>query len=81
MLNLLSEKERAVLTEVQRLPLTQKPFLEIANRLNISEEEVLKMCNNLLKKGVIRRFGPSISHRKAGFNANLLQWLKSLRIR
>ncbi len=76
MLNLISDKERAVLTEVQRLPLTQKPFLEIANRLNISEEEVLKVCNNLLKNGVIRRFGPSISHRKVGFNANLLTVVK-----
>jgi len=75
-LNLLSDKERAVLTEVQRLPLTQKPFVEIANRLNMNEEEVLKVCNNLLEKGVIRRFGPSISHRKIGFNANPLTVVK-----
>ena len=76
MLNLLSDKERAVLTEVQRLPLTQKPFVEIANRLNMNEEEVLKVCNNLLKKGIIRRFGPSISHRKIGFNSNPLTVVK-----
>ena len=76
MLNLLSDKERAVLTEVQRLPLTQKPFVEIANRLNMNEEEVLKVCNNLLEKGIIRRFGPSISHRKIGFNANPLTVVK-----
>ena len=67
---MLSELERAVLSEVQRLPLTQKPFAEVASRLNINENTVMKICNDLLQKGIIRRFGPSISHRKAGFNAN-----------
>jgi len=42
----------------------------------MNEEEVLKVCNNLLEKGVIRRFGPSISHRKIGFNANPLTVVK-----
>ena len=67
---MLSELERAVLSEVQRLPLTQKPFAEVASRLNINENTVLKICDDLLQNGIIRRFGPSISHRKAGFNAN-----------
>ncbi len=68
--------ERAVLAEVQRLPLTQKPFAEVASRLKIGEETVLKTCKDLLYKGIIRRFGPSISHRKAGFNANPLTVIK-----
>jgi DNA-binding Lrp family transcriptional regulator len=67
---LLSELERAVISEVQRLPLTKKPFEEVASRLNIDENTVLNICKDLLQKGIIRRFGPSISHRKAGFNAN-----------
>jgi DNA-binding Lrp family transcriptional regulator len=67
---LLSELERAVLSEVQRLPLTQKPFAEVASRLKIDENKVMTICKDLLQKGIIRRFGPSISHRKAGFNAN-----------
>lgn len=73
---MLSDLEKNVLVEVQRLPLIQKPFAEIASRLNLDEKTVLKICNDLLEKGVIRRFGPSISHRKVGFNANPMTAVK-----
>jgi DNA-binding Lrp family transcriptional regulator len=67
---LISEEEKDLLREVQRLPLTKKPFAEIADRLSIEEEGVMAMCSDLLDRGVIRRFGPSISHRKVGFAGN-----------
>jgi DNA-binding Lrp family transcriptional regulator len=67
---LISEEERALLREVQRLPLTERPFAEIADHLGMEEEGVLVMCKDLLERGLIRRFGPSISHRKIGFAGN-----------
>ncbi|MEE9115492.1 MAG: Lrp/AsnC family transcriptional regulator [Thermoplasmata archaeon] len=67
---MISEEERDLLREVQRLPLTKRPFAEIADRLSMEEEGVIVMCNDLLDRGVIRRFAPSISHRKVGFTAN-----------
>ncbi|MFQ5883524.1 MAG: Lrp/AsnC family transcriptional regulator [Thermoplasmata archaeon] len=73
---MISDQERDLLREVQRLPLTQRPFAEIADHLNLDEEDVLTMCRDLLRRGVIRRFGPSISHRKAGFAGNPLTVLK-----
>ncbi len=73
---MLSEKEKLVLIEVQRLPLTQKPFLEIAKKLHIQEDEVITICKNLLDQKIIRRFGPSISHRKTGFTANPMTAMK-----
>lgn len=72
----MSEKDMAVLSEVQRLPLCQRPFEEIANRLGMKEEEVLSVCSELRDKGVIRRFGPSINHRELGFGANPMTVLK-----
>ncbi len=73
---MLSEKEKLVLIEVQRLPLTQQPFLEIAKKLHFQEDEVITICKNLLDQKIIRRFGPSISHRKTGFTANPMTAIK-----
>jgi DNA-binding Lrp family transcriptional regulator len=73
---LISEEERDLLIEVQRLPLTERPFAEIARRLGIEEDRVMVMCNDLLDRGVIRRFGPSIAHRKLGFAGNPMTVLK-----
>jgi DNA-binding Lrp family transcriptional regulator len=67
---LLSDTERKVIAEVQDLPLVAEPFAEIARRLGMEEDDVLDICSGLMEKGVIRRFGPSISHRAMGFSAN-----------
>lgn len=67
---MISEVERGLLREVQRLPLSERPYAEVADRLGMEEEGVMAMCKDLLEKGIIRRFGPSISHRKVGFAGN-----------
>jgi DNA-binding Lrp family transcriptional regulator len=66
----LTEQEWRVLFEVQRLPLTSRPFEEIAKRLDLSEKEVIDISSSLLERGAIRRFAVSVSHRKMGFTAN-----------
>jgi DNA-binding Lrp family transcriptional regulator len=68
--------ERKVLSEVQDLPLVKSPFLDVANRLGLKEDEVLDLCKDLIERKVIRRIGPSISHRKFGFSANPMTVLK-----
>jgi DNA-binding Lrp family transcriptional regulator len=60
----------SVLREVQRLPLTTRPFQEIAERLGMDEREVLEITSGLLEKGIIRRIGISVAHRKLGMVAN-----------
>ena len=65
-----------VLTQVQRLPVTPTPFKDIASNLNVSEADVLKTCEDMLARGIIRRFGPSISHRKLGYGSNPMAVLK-----
>jgi DNA-binding Lrp family transcriptional regulator len=73
---LISEIERKVLSEVQDLPLVKNPYLEVAKRLGMKEEEVFNLCKNLIERKVIRRIGPSISHRKFGFSSNPMTVLK-----
>ncbi len=69
---MISDEEMAVLSEVQRLPFVSEPFAEIANRLGMEENKVIDICKDLLNRGMIRRFGISINHRRVGIKANLM---------
>ncbi|VVB93221.1 putative HTH-type transcriptional regulator [uncultured archaeon] len=54
------------------IPIVSEPFKQIAKELALSEDEVLRRLDNLLKDGVIRRFGASIGHRAIGITANAM---------
>ncbi len=54
------------------LPIIAEPFRRIAMELGISEDEVLNRLENLIRDGVIRRFGASIGHRVIGITANAM---------
>ncbi|MCE8425149.1 MAG: AsnC family transcriptional regulator [Candidatus Methanoperedens sp.] len=54
------------------IPIIAEPFHEIANKLQISEDEVLRRLDIMKKSGVIRRFGASIGHRAIGITANAM---------
>ncbi|MFZ3060793.1 MAG: siroheme decarboxylase subunit beta [Candidatus Methanoperedens sp.] len=54
------------------IPIVSEPFKQIAIELALPEEEVLRRLDNLLKDGVIRRFGASIGHRAIGITANAM---------
>ena len=69
----LTEKEKAVLRELQGdLPLVKHPYAEIAERLGIDEPELLKIVRDLMARGIIRRVGAILRHRKAGVKANAM---------
>jgi len=42
----------------------------------MEEEDVISICADLLDRGIIRRFGPSINHRELGYGANPMTVLK-----
>jgi DNA-binding Lrp family transcriptional regulator len=54
------------------IPIVSEPFKQIAKELALPEKEVLGRLDNLLKDGVIRRFGASIGHRAIGITANAM---------
>lgn len=63
----LDDADRALLDTLQQsLPLVSRPFMEVARRLGISEDEVLSRLRRLLASGVLRRIGPVLSLKAAG---------------
>jgi DNA-binding Lrp family transcriptional regulator len=69
----LSEKEKDVLREIQGdLPLTPKPYAEIGKKTGLAEKEVLAIVGGLMARGIIRRMGAILRHRKAGVKANAM---------
>jgi siroheme decarboxylase len=54
------------------IPLTARPFKEIADACNLSGEDLLGWINELSQKGIIRKFGAVLRHQKAGYRKNAL---------
>lgn len=68
-----SPREKMLLHALQAdLPLEPAPFARMAASASLTEEEVLAGLRELLAKGVVRRFGPALRHRQAGFAANAM---------
>ena len=70
---MLTELEKKIISLIQGdIAVTQRPYLEIAEKLGIPEEGLLVTLKNLCKRGIIRRFGATIRHQKSGFKANAM---------
>lgn len=63
----LSALQRRLLNEFQRdFPLEARPFAAIANRLGVSEEDVIRNLHALQSQGLLSRVGPVFSPRTVG---------------
>jgi len=70
---MLTDLEKRVIACVQDdLPLVARPYLALAQRLDISEGKLLAVLEDLCRKGVIRRYGATLRHQKSGFAANAM---------
>ena len=70
---MLTELENNVLAAIQEdIPLVERPYLEMAQQVGISEEVFLATLKSLCQRGVVRRFGATIRHQKSGFEANAM---------
>jgi DNA-binding Lrp family transcriptional regulator len=54
------------------IPLTERPYRDIGDTLNISEDEVIERLKLLMEEKKIRRFAASVAHRKIGINSNAM---------
>jgi DNA-binding Lrp family transcriptional regulator len=54
------------------LPLTRRPYLDIATRLGIGESELIERIELLDTRGIIKRFGIVIRHHELGYRANAM---------
>ncbi len=71
-----SPLDKAIIRELQgNIPLEPRPFLRIAQRLDIPEEMLLEKIREFREKGYIRRFGAALRHREMGLKANpMIVW-------
>lgn len=70
---MLTELDKKIIASIQGdIPITERPYLEIAEHLGISEELLLERLEKLRDEGVIRRFGATLRHQKSGYEANAM---------
>jgi len=53
-----------------RMPVIPEPYAPAAERLGITQEEVLRRLESLRDRGALRRVAAILYHRRAGFSAN-----------
>lgn len=64
--------DRKILTTIQTsFPLTQRPYRDLGDQLQCSEEEILERVKKLKKDGIIRRIGGNFNSRSLGFTTTL----------
>ncbi|MCL5985235.1 MAG: AsnC family transcriptional regulator [Actinobacteria bacterium] len=69
----LFQHDKLIIRELQQdLPLNPMPFSRMATRLGMNVEDFLAGCQSLLQRGIMRRFGAAINHRRVGFRANAM---------
>jgi DNA-binding Lrp family transcriptional regulator len=69
----LTQVEKLVINELQQdLPLSTAPFATMASKLGMDESKFMEACASLVRSGVIRRYGASLDHNRAGYGANVL---------
>ncbi len=65
--------DRRLLERIQEgLPLVSRPFAELGEQLQMSEDEVIARIERLRRDGVIKRMGVVVRHRKLGYDANAM---------
>ena len=74
---MLTELEKRIIAVIQGdMPVTARPYAQIATELGIDEQQLLETLKDLVDRGVIRRFGATLRHQKSGFAANAMTaWL------
>lgn len=54
------------------LPIAARPYAEIAEKLALSEQEVIARLASLKAQGLIKRWGVVVKHRQLGYRANAM---------
>lgn len=70
---MLTELEKKIVRELQQgLPLVERPYQAIAQRIGLSENELMTKINEMISNGIIRRFGAALRHQDLGYTANAM---------
>ncbi len=70
---LLDEADRRLVAAIQEgLPLVHRPYAVIAERIGLSEPEVIRRIAQLQAVGTVRRMGVIVRHHELGYRANAM---------
>lgn len=70
---MLSEFEKKIIAAIQGdLPVTERPYRDIAGEIGIPEKELIAALDDLCERNIIRRFGATLRHQKSGITANAM---------
>ncbi|GFP75357.1 siroheme decarboxylase subunit beta [Clostridium fungisolvens] len=56
----------------ENISISATPFKEIADELNMNEDDLISKIKTYNEAGILKRVGAILYHRKAGFNANAM---------
>jgi DNA-binding Lrp family transcriptional regulator len=69
----LSDSDLALVSVLaEGLPLVDRPYRALGQRVGLSEEQVLARIQAMRESGIIRRFGVIVRHHELGFRANAM---------
>jgi DNA-binding Lrp family transcriptional regulator len=69
----LSDREvEAIRIAQEDLPLVPRPFAVQAERIGLTEDELLGILHSFIERKLMRRFAAVMNHRSAGFKANAM---------
>jgi len=69
----LTEQDFQLIAEIQGgLPLVSNPYADIAERIGISEQDVIARVGAMQESGVIKRMGVVVRHHELGYTANAM---------
>lgn len=67
----MTSEDRALIKAVESgLPVTSRPYADIAKQLNTTEELVISRLQQLMDNGAIKRYGVVVRHKELGYTAN-----------
>ncbi len=68
-----TDAEKDAIREMQEdLPLIQRPFDSIADRLGLSVQEMFALGRDFQERRIMRRYSAVLHHRRSGFRANAM---------
>jgi DNA-binding Lrp family transcriptional regulator len=68
----MDDNDKAILNRIQsEFPITSRPYLSIADELNLTEKDVLDRVTRLKEMGIIRRIGGNFVPAKLGYVSTL----------
>jgi DNA-binding Lrp family transcriptional regulator len=70
---MLTDLEKKIIVSIQQdMPVTERPYLQVARQIGVSEDFLLEALRRLCERGIIRRFGATLRHQRTGYRANAM---------